>query len=161
MLVGSGFRVAKVGRLVDEILIETSPAETRAALLEGGVVEGNDEPFGPRVGDIVRQARVTDVDGPRAWVDLGGLTGMLMSAKGRRPDVGDLLLCQVQGEPGGDKTVAVTAAIEIPGRYVVLTPLVPGAAVSRKISPPARRKALRAEVEAALSVGTTPALTRR
>ena len=119
------------------------------------VVEVFHEPFGPRVGDIVR-ARVTDVDGPRAWVDLGGLTGMLMSAKGRRPDVGETLLCQVQGEPGGDKTVAVTAAIEIPGRYVVLTPLVPGAAVSRKISPPARRKALRAEAEAALSVGNNP-----
>ncbi len=137
--------------LVEELLIEYSPAETRAAALEDGrIVEFFHEPFGPRVGDIVR-ARVTAVDGPRAWVDLGGTMGLFSSPKSPLPTMGSAVLCQIRSDPGGDKAMAVSSTLEIRGRNVVLTPGESGAAVSRKISPPARRKELKAEIEKVLA----------
>lgn len=121
-----------------------------AALIEDGRLEDlllAPPPGVPQIGAVYRAKvtrQVARLGGQ--FVDLSpGVSGFLRGRSGAEP-----ALVQVTSfaEPG--KAVPVTDKVSLQGRYVVLTPGAPGVNVSRKVSDPTRREALRAVLSAAL-----------
>ena len=145
-----------------DLIVSTSPEETRIALLEDGVVS---ELFLEReaqrgiVGSIYK-GRVTRVlpGMQSAFVDVGlerdaflhaadvfeELPENLLTAEEvtaartapieERLSVGQEVIVQVLKEPMGTKGARITSHVSLPGRYVVLMPTVEHVGVSRKIT---------------------------
>lgn len=141
----------------DEILIDRSPGETRAAILRGGrlselLVERAHRPS--RAGQVVR-ARVAalrpELGG--AFLDLGGTEGFLDPLLSPPPAEGAALVVQIVAEARRGKAARATAAPSLHGALVTLTPGRPGLAVSRRIAAKGERARLRAAVEGAAPEG--------
>ena len=154
-----------------DLIVSTSPEETRVALLEDGVVS---ELFLEReaqrgiVGSIYK-GRVTRVlpGMQSAFVDLGlerdaflhaadvfeELPENLLTADEvttarsapieERLREGQEVVVQVLKEPLGTKGARITSHVSLPGRYVVLMPTVEHVGVSRKITDDPERRRLK------------------
>ena len=111
---------------IRDVLIEVSPGETRVAALdgEGALRAFHVERMGEAslvgticLGRVVRMEKATQ----SALLDIGGeAPAFLARAKGLHE--GQTLLVQVSRDSFGDKGPAVTRAISLPGRYLVLRP---------------------------------------
>ena len=135
---------------VQDILIEVSPGETRAAFVdgEGRLVGLQIERMGEEslVGAICR-GRVTRIEKATqvAFVDVGlPSPGLVNRAHGLHE--GEMLTVQVVRDPWGDKGPAVTPNVALTGRYLALRPGESGVHWPRTV--PAR---LRREREAAVA----------
>jgi ribonuclease G len=158
-----------------DLIVSTSPEETRVALLEDGVVS---ELFLEReaqrgiVGSVYK-GRVTRVlpGMQSAFVDLGlerdaflhaadvfeELPENLLTADevttARRAPIeerlseGQEVVVQVLKEPLGTKGARITSHVSLPGRYVVLMPTVEHVGVSRKITDDTERRRLKATLK--------------
>src|SRR5512141_143786 len=154
-----------------DLIVSTTPRETRVALLEDGVVA---ELFIEReahrgiVGSIYK-GRVTRVlpGMQSAFVDLGlerdaflhaadvfeELPENLLSAEEQeaarqapieeRLHEGQEVIVQVLKEPMGTKGARITSHVSLPGRYLVLMPTVEHVGVSRKITDDDERRRLK------------------
>jgi Rne/Rng family ribonuclease len=128
---------------VEDILIEASPGETRAALVdgEGRLVGLQIERMGEEslVGAICR-GRVTRIEKATqtAFVDIGlSSPGMVNRAQGLHE--GQMLTVQVVRDAWGDKGPAVTPNVALTGRYLVLRPSESGVHWPRTLPARARR----------------------
>ena len=111
---------------IRDVLIEVSPGEVRVAVLDGGgalrafhVERMGDASLAGAIclGRVARLEKATQ----SAFIDIGGKTpAFLARAKGVRE--GQTLLVQVSRDSFGDKGPAVTRAVSLPGRYLVLRP---------------------------------------
>ena len=157
----------------EEILINVTPNEVRAALLENGVLQ---EVFVERVakrglisniykGRVLRvlpgmQAAFVDVGLARTAFlhasDIARRNGSDELAEGEFPGIrelvreGDDLLVQVVKDPLGNKGARLTTFITLPARHVVLLPRGEGVGVSTRIEDDAERERLRGLVEGLL-----------
>ena len=153
-----------------EILINVTPRETRAALLEDGVLQ---EIYIERtrrrglVGNIYKGSVTRVLPGMQAaFVDLGlARTAFLHAsdiarghAKGETgephaPDIRELLhegqqvLVQVLKDPLGSKGARLTTRISIPSRYLVYMPEGSGVGLSTRIEDEAERIRLKVHIE--------------
>jgi ribonuclease G len=164
--------------MIDRILFNDGIGETRAALLEGDVVQEiriEREERRSRVGDIVLGRVQRVVPSLRAaFVDVGqGRGGFLNArdaaplgrAKGREADAdmpierlvheGEAVLVQITKDGYGEKGPRVTAELSLAGRTVALTPAEPGIRVSRKITDVTERERLTRAVGASLGEDDT------
>jgi ribonuclease G len=167
----------------EEILINVTPREVRAAVLDDGVLQ---ELLVERVSNSgllgnIYKGRVSRVlpGMQAAFVNVGlqrtaflhasdirstngsdDTEGDGINGQPRQADIrkllgdGDELLVQVVKEPLGDKGARLSTAITIPSRYLVMTPQRPGIGVSSRIEDETERERLRSAVGAALSVAT-------
>lgn len=110
----------------EDILIEVSPGETRAAFVdgEGRLVGLQIERMGEEslVGAICR-GRVTRIEKATqtAFVDIGLKSpGLVNRAQGLHE--GEMLTVQIVRDAWGDKGPAATATVALSGRYLVLRP---------------------------------------
>jgi ribonuclease G len=154
----------------EEILINATPSEVRAALVESGVLQEVQIERASRVGLIsnIYKGKVSRVlpGMQAAFVELGlERTAFLHAsdiahnphtetvADDTEPDIrefvreGQELLVQVLKEPLGTKGARLTTYIAIPSRYIVLTPNSSGLGVSSRIEDEAERERLRGLVE--------------
>jgi ribonuclease G len=130
-----------------EILVDTSPGETRVAILSDGrleeiLIERLDQPG--RVGSIV-MAPVTAVrrELGAVFLDLGACDGYLDRFAGPPPNQGETLLVQVTTETHRAKAARVTTDLCLHGAFITLTPARPGHAVARVITAKGERRRLR------------------
>ncbi len=151
----------------EEILINSTPREVRAAVLRDGVLQ---ELIVERVsrrslvGNIYKGKVSRVLPGMQAaFVDVGlERTAFLHASDIQRSDAdgdaatadirqllreGDQLLLQVLKEPLGTKGARLTTFITIPSRYLVLVPDRPGIGISSRIEDAAERDRLRAMLE--------------
>ena len=154
----------------EEILINVTPSEVRAALLENGVLQ---EVFVERAakrglisniykGRVLRvlpgmQAAFVDVGLARtAFLHASDITrsnGSGELAEDELPGIrelvkeGDDLLVQVVKDPLGNKGARLTTFITLPARHLVLLPRGDGVGVSTRIEDDAERERLRGLVE--------------
>jgi ribonuclease G len=155
----------------DEILVNVGPTETRAALVENGVVQ---EIYIERLqhkgyvgniyfGKIVRvlpgmQAAFVDIGQDRAGfihaADIAPLDAEGMES--RSPEVGDIrdlvregqsILVQVTKDPIGTKGARLTTHLSVSARYLVYMPHTQHIGVSNRIEDSVERERLRAAVE--------------
>lgn len=161
-----------------ELLIDRKGPLLRAATLEDGrltdlQVDHDERPSLLGAVFLGRVERIVPgLDG--AFVDLGAdrSSGLLNASDVRLPGadsrkaaraparpVGKLLrggqpvLVQVKAEPGGTKGPTLTMDVTLPGRFLVMTPLTPGIALSRRIAQGEARARLLRMVEEAVSGG--------
>ncbi|TDJ43352.1 MAG: ribonuclease G [Gammaproteobacteria bacterium] len=167
----------------EEILINVTPREVRAAVLDDGVLQ---ELLVERVsnsgllGNIYKGRVARVLPGMQAaFINVGlqrtaflhasdirssngndDSEGDGINGQPRQADIrkllgdGDELLVQVVKEPLGNKGARLSTAITIPSRYLVMTPQRPGIGVSSRIEDETERERLRSAVDAALSVAT-------
>ena len=154
----------------EEILINATASEVRAALVESGVVQEVQIERASRRGVIsnIYKGKVSRVlpGMQAAFIELGlERTAFLHASDLARsphveqpeddgePDIrefvreGQELLVQVLKEPLGTKGARLTTYIAIPSRYLVLTPASAGIGVSSRIDEDAERERLRSLVE--------------
>jgi len=155
-----------------DLIVSTTPQETRVALLEDGIVS---EIFIEReahrgIAGSIYKGRVTRVlpGMQSAFVDLGlerdaflhaadvfeELPENLLTAEEvaaarsapieERLHEGEEVVVQVLKEPMGTKGARITSHVSLPGRYVVLMPTVEHVGVSRKITDDEERRRLKA-----------------
>lgn len=150
----------------EEILINVTPREVRAAVLDNGVLQ---ELLVERVSSSgilgnVYKGRVSRVlpGMQAAFIDIGLQRTAFLHASdirweddkangGQARDVnirqllseGEEILVQILKEPLGDKGARLTTAITIPSRYLVMLPKKPGLGVSARIDDDAERERLR------------------
>lgn len=156
----------------DEILVNVGPTETRAALIENGVVQ---ELYIERVqrkgyvgniylGKVVRvlpgmQAAFVDIGQERAGfihaadiapLDKNGMEDRSVDVANIRDLVreGQGLLVQVTKDPISTKGARLTTHLSVSARYLVYMPQTQHIGISNRIEDPAERDRLRAEVEA-------------
>ena len=160
----------------EEILVNVTPREVRAALLENGILQ---EVYIERAsrrglisniykGKVSRvlpgmQAAFIDVglartaflhasDIVRPGIDSNGGNGR-HNGETTQPDIrelvreGDEVLVQVVKDPMGTKGARLTTNITLPSRFLVLLPSGSGVGVSARIEDPDERERLRADVE--------------
>lgn len=148
--------------MLSELFIDVSPGEMRIAHVRGSTLEAlRVEPLlgeaARPLGDIIlgRVARVVPAM-DAAFVEIGmARAGFLplrdakLLANGkddaRISDCvreGDSVPVQVTREPMGEKGAQLSAAVSLPGRFLVMTPGKPGIAVSRRIASEEKRAAL-------------------
>ncbi|MBC8338896.1 MAG: Rne/Rng family ribonuclease [Alphaproteobacteria bacterium] len=144
---------------VDQILISTSPGETRTALLSGGrLVEFLIERKGREslVGNI-HMGRVTAVVETigAAFVSIGQERDGFLALAEARPagetgggigdfvNEGDAVLVQVQRDPVEDKGAKLTCHVSLAGAYLIFLPFESGVSVSRRITGGAERGRLK------------------
>ncbi len=158
----------------EEILINVTPSEVRAALLENGVLQ---EVFVERAAkrgliSNIYKGRVSRVlpGMQAAFVDIGlARTAFLHASDIARsndasdeandgpPDIrqlareGDELLVQVVKDPLGNKGARLTTFITLPARHLVLLPHSEGVGVSARIEDEEERERLRGLVETLLT----------
>jgi ribonuclease G len=145
------------------LFINVSPGEIRIAEKRGGRLEalalepllGQDaRPLGDIIlGRVARSVPAMEA----AFVEIGmeragflPLRDAKILARNAGGDVaisdcvreGDSVLVQVTRDPVGEKGAQLSAAIALPGHFLVMTPGRPGMAVSRRIEDEARREAL-------------------
>ena len=152
----------------EEILINVTPSEVRAALLENGVVQEIYIERAARRGAIsnIYKGRVSRVlpGMQAAFVDIGlQRTAFLHASDIVRPQNGDdpsdelpgirelvregeELLVQVVKDPLGNKGARLTTFITLPSRHLVLLPDGDGVGVSARIEDEEERERLRALV---------------
>ncbi len=153
-----------------EILINATPSEVRAALVDSGVLQEVQIERASRVGLVsnIYKGKVSRVlpGMQAAFVELGlERTAFLHASDIARsphaepassdvePDIrefvreGQELLVQVLKEPLGTKGARLTTYIAIPSRYLVLTPNSLGVGVSSRIDGEAERERLRCMLE--------------
>ena len=142
--------------MIKNILIDTSNIGTRVCSVEDGVleefsIERNSEE--KLVGNIYKGKVVNVLKGMQAaFVDIGlekngflyggdmCVDGKLVSHNGTNAPKdlplkpGDIILCQVLKEQSGNKGPRLTMNISMPGRVLVMAPLVNHIAISRKIT---------------------------
>ena len=163
--------------MTDEILINATSREVRAALVENGVLQEILIERASRRGLIsnIYKGRVSRVlpGMQAAFVDLGlERTAFLHAsdiaqnpheetpARNGEANIRDFvhegqeLLVQVLKDPLGTKGARLTTYITIPSRYLVMTPYSAGVGVSSRIEDEAERERLRTVVES--MVGTAP-----
>jgi ribonuclease G len=160
--------------LKEEILVNVSPAETRAALLENGILQ---EVFIERT---ARRGLISNIYNGRvsrvlpgmqaAFVDIGlDRTAFLHASDIARsnkadaataedlPDIrelvreGDRLLVQVVKDPLGNKGARLTTFITLPSRHLVLLPRSSSIGISARIDQEGERDRLRLLVEELLA----------
>lgn len=157
----------------EEILINVTPSEVRAALLENGVLQ---EVFVERAakrglisniykGKVSRvlpgmQAAFIDIGLSRTAFlhasDIAGKNGGGDVAEDDLPGIRELvrdgedLLVQVVKDPLGNKGARLTTFITLPARYLVLLPRSKGVGVSARIEDDSERERLRSVVEGLL-----------
>lgn len=160
--------------LKEEILVNVTPAETRAALLENGVLQEIFIERTARRGLIsnIYNGRVTRVlpGMQAAFVDIGlERTAFLHASDIERnaaagnaadedlPDIrelvreGDRLLVQVVKDPLGNKGARLTTFITLPSRHLVLLPRSSSVGISARIDQDDERERLRLLVEELLA----------
>ena len=160
--------------LKEEILVNVTPAETRAALLENGVLQEIFIERTARRGLIsnIYNGRVTRVlpGMQAAFVDIGlERTAFLHASDIERnaagvgtadeelPDIrelvreGDRLLVQVVKDPLGNKGARLTTFITLPSRHLVLLPRSSSVGISARIDQDDERDRLRLLVEELLA----------
>jgi len=153
-----------------EILINVTPRECRAALVENGVLQEVHVERSSRRGLIsnIYKGRVSRVlpGMQAAFVEVGLARTAFLHASdiARNPDedapdresepnirdcvqVGDELLVQVLKDPIGTKGARLTTYISIPSRFVVMLPHSHSVGISARIEDEAERERLRATVE--------------
>lgn len=169
-----------------EILINITPSETRAAVVENGVLQ---EVFIERseyrglVGNIYKgkvcrvlpgmQAAFVDIGLPRAAFlhvsDISipkGQTGDLKEAPNIEPTISSLLregqeiLVQVIKDPMGTKGARLTTQLSVSSRYLVYMPETEGIGVSLKIETEEERERLKNCLTSLLEPGTGGAILR-
>lgn len=127
-----------------KIILSRKNDEVKVAVVENEelveyYIEG-EEDTSP-IGNIIK-GRITAVkeELKGIFVDIGlDIDGFLplndyhYFTNGRKPEVGEYVLVQITKEPYGTKGSRLTMAISIPGRYVVLMPMVKTIGVSKKI----------------------------
>jgi ribonuclease G len=162
----------------EEILINSTASEVRAAFVESGVLQEVQIERASRRGLIsnIYKGKVSRVlpGMQAAFIELGLERTAFLHASdiarsphveaaedSRDPDIrefvreGQELLVQVLKEPLGTKGARLTTYIAIPSRYLVLTPNSTGIGVSSRIDDEAERERLRSSLEA-LRVGAPP-----
>jgi ribonuclease G len=155
-----------------DIIVSTTPRETRVALLEDGAVSEIfiERENGRGIAGNIYKGRVNRVlpGMQSAFVDLGSgrdaflyvsdvfeeldenlLTPEELQASGRPARIeeklqpGQDVLVQVLKEPLGTKGARITSHVSLPGRYLVFMPTVEHVGVSRKISDDDERRRLK------------------
>jgi ribonuclease G len=148
----------------EEILINVTPSEVRAALLENGILQEVFVERAARRGLIsnIYQGRVSRVlpGMQAAFVDIGlDRTAFLHASDIRRAEEGgseneapgisglvregDPLLVQVVKDPLGNKGARLTTFVTLPARHLVLLPKGNGVGVSARIEDDSERERLR------------------
>ena len=164
----------------EEILVNVTPREVRAALLENGVLQEVYVERAARRGlnSNIYKGRVSRVlpGMQAAFVDIGlERTGFLHasdifrqnvgepSVEARElPDIRDLVregaevLVQVVKEPLGNKGARLTTFITLPSRYLVLLPNGAGVGVSARIEDAGERERLRQTLEGIVAADGRP-----
>ena len=164
----------------EEILVNVTPREVRAALLENGVLQEVYIERAARRGlnSNIYKGRVSRVlpGMQAAFIDIGlERTGFLHASDIFRrdvsesngdsrelPDIRELVregaevLVQVVKEPLGNKGARLTTFITLPSRYLVLLPNGAGVGVSSRIEDPAERDRLRQTLENILAADGRP-----
>jgi ribonuclease G len=158
----------------EEILINVTPRESRAALVENGVLQEVLLERASRRGLIsnIYKGRVSRVlpGMQAAFVEVGLARTAFLHASdiARNPDedapdreaepnirncvaAGDELLVQVLKDPIGTKGARLTTYISIPSRFVVMLPNSSGVGVSSRIEDEGERERLRGLVESCAS----------
>ena len=149
-------RPALAGRGMSvEILVNVTPRECRAALIQQGVVQelyverANRRGF---AGNIYRGRVNRVLPGMQAaFVDIGLERAAFLHAADIAPDAeigalvneGDLLLVQVRKDPIGTKGARLTTDVSLPSRFLVHLPRGSGIGVSARIEEGAERLRLR------------------
>ena len=123
-------------------LIEVSPGETRAATMDGRLVEFQiDRKDRPSLIGGIYRGRVTRVEGGvgGAFVAIGmAREGFLRHGKGLHE--GQAMTVQVIRDADGAKGPALSARIALSGRYVGWTPSRPGIVYSPRLGGGRRRR---------------------
>jgi ribonuclease G len=131
-----------------EILVDRSPGETRAAILSQGRLEAIliERAAEPSLLGAIVLAPVTAVRRELAavFLDLGDGDGYLDRFSGPLPNQGQRLLVEVTAEAHGAKAARVTTDISLHGAFMTLSPTRPGHAVARAITAKGERRRLRA-----------------
>jgi ribonuclease G len=161
----------------EEILINVTPREVRAAVLDNGVLQELLVERVSRSGILgnVYKGRVSRVlpGMQAAFVDIGLQRTAFLHASDIRtadsgePDApsrdadirsllaeGDEVLVQILKEPLGDKGARLTTAITIPSRYLVMLPERPGIGISSRIEDENERDRLREMLDGCTSSKT-------
>ena len=154
--------------LKEEILINVTPSEVRAALLENGVLQEVHVERTARRGLIsnIYKGRVLRVlpGMQAAFIDIGlERTAFLHASDIARPDgvddgdelpsirdlarEGDEIMVQVVKDPLGNKGARLTTYITLPSRHIVLLPRSQTVGVSSRIEDDEERERLRTIVE--------------
>ena len=161
--------------MIDEILSTSAGGKARIALREEGrvvdlVVSGDADGGGDTAGTIVLGRVTTVIKGMEAaFVDIGtdraGFLSLVAprvedapAAEGEGEDIeadtglpplheGQEVLVQVAKSPQGGKGAGLNRTVSLPGRYLVLTPVQPRIAISRRIQEPGLRQSLAALME--------------
>jgi ribonuclease G len=154
-----------------EIFINIAPRESRAALLEGGVLQEVHVERASRRGIVgnLYKGRVTRVlpGMQAAFVEIGLARTAFLHAQdiaapdeaGPEPDIrrlvnpGDDLLVQVVKDPMGAKGARLTTVVSLPSRYLVSMPRGQGIGVSTRIEDEAERLRLREAMQALVAEG--------
>jgi ribonuclease G len=154
-----------------EIFINIAPRESRAALLEGGVLQEVHVERASRRGIVgnLYKGRVTRVlpGMQAAFVEVGlARTAFLHTqdmplpdGAAPEPDIrrlvspGDDLLVQVVKDPMGTKGARLTTVVSLPSRYLVFMPRGRGIGVSTRIEDEAERERLRAAMQTLVAEG--------
>ena len=153
----------------EEILINVTPSEVRAALLENGILQEVHVERSARRGVIsnIYKGLVTRVlpGMQAAFVDVGlqrtaflHVSDLVRTPNGddaetELPDIrslvseGDDLLVQVVKDPLGNKGARLTTFVTLPARHIVLLPKGEGVGVSARIDDEDERERLRGMVE--------------
>jgi ribonuclease G len=160
------------------LLINAGAAEIRVATVENGRLQAlaTAPAFGAasgRIGEIVlgRVQKVVPAI-QAAFVDIGieraGFLGareaqvLAMGGGDREPDIGemvregDAVLVQIVKDSIGEKGARLSAAVAVPGRLSVLTPLQPGICLSRRITDEVERARLIEVGTHVLAAGVLP-----
>jgi ribonuclease G len=164
----------------EEILINVTPREVRAALLENGVLQEVTIERAARRGLIsnIYKGKVSRVlpGMQAAFIDIGlERTAFLHASDISRggskggengdadlPGIRDLVregqdvLVQVVKDPLGTKGARLTTFITLPSRFLVLLPMGSGVGISARIDDEDERNRLRADVEMVLETDETP-----
>lgn len=131
-----------------EILVDRSPGETRAAILSQGRLEEVllERAAEPSLLGAIVLAPVTAVRRELAavFLDLGDEDGYLDRFSGPLPNQGQRVLVEVTAEAHGAKAARVTTDISLHGVFMTLLPTRPGHAVARAITAKGERRRLRA-----------------
>jgi len=155
--------------LKEEILINVTPSEVRAALLENGILQEVHIERSARRGVIsnVYKGRVSRVlpGMQAAFIDIGlqrtaflHVSDIVRRQNGSESNVelpcirelvreGDELLVQVVKDPLGNKGARLTTFITLPSRHLVLLPQGDGVGISARIEDEEERERLRGMVE--------------
>ena len=160
--------------LKEEILINVTPREVRAVLLENGILQEVAIERASRRGLIsnIYKGRVSRVlpGMQAAFIDIGltrtaflhasniSWRGALDNSNGNHevPDIRELVrefqdvIVQVVKDPLGSKGARLTTFITLPSRFLVLLPEGSGVRVSARIEDEVERERLRSDVEAIL-----------